>query len=222
MAENVIGLGETLEKFEHILDSLLDSALDSDFDRDRCPDSEEVVGYYEGVLSASTRQEIERHLTVCCFCEEEMAMLTALGTEPVSPPIPSPLRSRWSELLQYLKQAGKEMLDAIPRPAPQPAFAVRGALRRQHLYQADQYQITFGVTRPTLTENRWKVAGKIHEPASWDFPDGSILLFQDNTLATQGQVEEGYFTLEHVTQGNYTVFFEIPDAGIRLTDFSLL
>jgi len=222
MAENGSGLGEILEKFDDILDSWLDLAMDSDFDWDRCPGSEEVVGYYEGRLSASTRQGIEHHLTVCRFCEEEIAMLTALGTEPISPPIPSPLRSRWSELLEYLKQAGKEMLDAIPRPAPQPAFAVRGGLRRQDIYQVDQYQITFGVTRPTLTENRWKVAGKIEEPASWDFLDGAILLFQDDTLATQGLVEDGYFTLEHVTPGNYTIFFEIPDAGIRLTDFNLL
>lgn len=222
MSENRLGLDESLDQFDDILDSWLDSALDSDFYPDSCPDSEEVVGYYEGGLSASMRQEIECHLTVCRFCEEEIAMLTALGTEPISPPIPSPLPSRWSELLQYLKQVGKEMLNAIPRPAPQPAFAVRGGLHRQDVYQADEYQITFGVTRPTLEENSWKLAGSIHQLASWDSLDGEILLFKEEELAAQGQVEDGYFTLEGVTPGNYAIFFEMPETGIRLTDFSLL
>lgn len=191
------------------IDTLMSSALQ----RDSCPELDELLLYQAGLLSQVEEQSIKRHITGCDACQHELAQLA----DPTSAPSAPPIQER-------VVQAGKRLLTALLRPtAPQPALALRGDQQRQYAYQAGDYQILVALIPPVVAENIWQIEGQISgQDDSLPLRDAVALLMRQNSIVARDVVDEfGFFALEQIGPGSYTLQLELPTDSILIENVTV-
>ncbi|MGB0386537.1 MAG: hypothetical protein ACPGWR_17145 [Ardenticatenaceae bacterium] len=176
-----------------------------------CPDEQELLAYEEGFLSGSALQKIEQHIASCSGCQQITAQLT--------PPSPLPI-----PLLQGWIQSGKRILAAIFQPlAPQPAFALRGDEQEQRSYQAGEFQIIMETSSLLKGSHIWQIEGKLINPNDPQMLyEGQVALLEGSQAVATDEIDEfGFFALEDLKPGQYTLKIELPTTIIPIEEFIL-
>ncbi|MCI0399407.1 MAG: hypothetical protein L0322_31345 [Chloroflexi bacterium] len=186
--------------------------------RTGCPETDELLYYQAGLLAGADRQRVQQHIQSCPYCQEELQQLAA---EPPQPALSHP-GSSW---LQSLQEGGKEILQALLLPVqPRPALALRGDSRQQDaVYQAGSYQVTLAKVPPLAGENVWQVEGQVVSQAGAALqPGGQVILERNDEPVANDVVDEfGYFSLENVGPGAYTLTIDLTSSLVSLADFTI-
>ncbi len=181
------------------------------------PDIDVLLLYQAGLLDEEERQQVEQQVRRYPACQHE---LDRLALPPHTPAAPTP--TQLSGLLEKATQAGKRWLEALLLPAPmQPAFAVRGAEQRRLVYEAEAYQIILAVEPQPVSEAAWNIEGQISVPPEEADAEGDawIRVFQVNELLHEDRIDEfGFFFVEQIASGHYTLYLELPSVHIILND----
>lgn len=185
--------------------------LDDVFYKNNCPDEEELLAYQAGFLTRSERKITQQHLSDCSSCTQFVSNLQLISEEP-------------DPLLTRIIQTGKRILAGIFKPAlSQPAFALLGNEPQQQIYQADQYQIILTTSVPLPGSNLWEIEGHIinHSNPQMCYKGHAVLL-QDAKDVTSDEIDEfGFFALEDVSPGCYTLHVELPSTIIPIENFTI-
>jgi hypothetical protein len=184
----------------------VDSLFAASFHRAECPESELLLRYQVELLSSTEKRRVEQHIKSCRDCQAD---LTAIAGEPP----PSPLSRLASTLSQSLKEAGKQVIEAILLPdQPRPVLALRGESRQQAIYQAGSYRLVLAKSPPIAGEKLWQLEGQL--AAADGFPitrlTGQVfLLREDQAIASDVIDEFGYFALSDIRPGVYDLSIEL-------------
>lgn len=181
-------------------------------------DLDDLLLYQAGLLDPADRQAVEAALAAH---PELRALLDQLALpDPASAAPTISLRER-------LRQAGRQILDALQLPAsPQPAAAaLRGAESQRLHYQAGGYRLILVLIAPALAGGIWQVEGHIDAEADRPLPEGasvSALRASDDIVASDSVDESGFFALDQLEAGTYTIQIDLADASILIGDLALL
>lgn len=185
--------------------------------RDGCPSPDTLLQYQNGLLSRSEQRQVKDHIVTCAECRRELAELsvtvTFLATET------------GETLIERLKESGRELLQATMLP-PSPKFAptFRGAAQWQRAYQAGTYQIIIGIVPPVATEKTRQIEGQVlpQENVLAAQIEGEVQLIQEGKMSASDTVDElGFFALEDIPLGRYTLELELPEVTVLIEDFSV-
>ena len=179
--------------------------------RINCPESEMLLLYETKLLPWSERRSIAQHVADCSFCEREVAQLVKIPFAKALSPF------------ERVVQVGKQILHVFRLPfAPQPAFALLGDDDDEPaIYQAGDYQVMLATTSPLIATNIWQIEGQIINLQEPLIPNtGNVsLLRQTRNVATDKIDEFGYFVLENLSPGEYTLHIDLPTTIIPIDKF---
>ncbi|MGB0386334.1 MAG: anti-sigma factor family protein [Ardenticatenaceae bacterium] len=182
-----------------------------------CPKPQMLLLYETNLLPKPKQRKIAKHVADCPHCQREVSQLTRV-------PFDKPLSTveRWVQM-------GKKILEALLLPPPALAI-VRGDQAGKDavyqdgesaVYQAGDYQIMLATNSPFVPANIWEIEGHIINLHDQFVPyDGHVCL-QKNTknIATDKIDEFGYFILENVSPGEYTLQIDLPTTIIPIKKF---
>ncbi len=196
--------------------------------RDHCPSPLTLLEYRNGFLSPAERRKVEEHLRSCAECRREMDGLPAPAAAAEGSPQstgPAPQAGPGDDsLFRRFKEAGKRFLTATLMPFPQqPAWAWRGEDRAARVYRAGAYRFVLSVTPPPVGDRAFQVEGQIlPEDASLEPPQGTVHLFRQGQVWGQEDVDDtGFFALDDVPRGHYTLVLDLTGIGIIVEGFSV-
>ncbi len=174
-----------------------------------CPDSQALLLYETKLLPKRERHQVGKHIADCTFCEKEVAQLAKI---PFSKPLST---------FERLIEAGKQIIDAFRLPITQPAFARLGDEDEPIVYQAGDYQIMLASTSPLLATDIRQVEGQIINLEDQLIPStGSISLLHHTQHVASDNIDEfGYFVLENLKPGEYTLHIDLPTTIIPIDKF---
>lgn len=178
--------------------------------RINCPESQTLLLYETKLLPKRERQQIRKHVADCAFCEKEVAQLAKISfSKPLSP-------------LERMIEAGKQIIGAFRLPtASQPAFARLGNEDEPMVYQAGDYQIMLSATSPLVATNIRQIEGQIINLEDQLIPStGRVSLrYQTQHVANDNIDEFGYFVLEDLKPGEYTLHIDLLSTIIPIDKF---
>ena len=190
---------------------VVNALLDNVFQQSDCPDEDVLLAYQAGFLSRSEQKIIQQHLPDCSYCTQFVAHLQVISEQP-------------DPLLTRIIQTGKRILAGIFQPKmPQPALALLGDEQQQYVYQADPYQIILTTTIPLQGSNLWEIEGHIlnHSNPQMLY-EGQVSLLQDAKDVTNDEIDEfGFFALEDIHPGRYTLHIELSNTIIPIENLTI-
>lgn len=185
--------------------------LDDVFYKNDCPDEEELLAYQAGFLTRSEQKIIKQHLLDCLSCTQFVAQLQVIHEQP-------------DPLLTRIIQTGKRILAGIFQPKrSQPGLALLGDQQQQHVYQAEQYQIILTTSIPLPGSNLWEIEGHIvnHSNPQMCY-EGHVTVLQDAKDVTSDKIDEfGFFALEDISPGQYTLHIELSKIIIPIEHLTI-
>lgn len=185
--------------------------LDDVFYKNDCPDEEELLAYQAGFLTRPEQNIIKQHVIDCLSCSQFVAHLQVIHEKP-------------DPLLTRIIQTGKRILAGIFQPRrQQPALALLGDEQEEHVYQADQYQIILTTSIPLRGSNLWEIEGHIvnHQDPQMCY-EGQVFLLQHAKDVTSDEIDEfGFFALEDISPGCYTLHIELSNIIIPIENFTI-
>jgi hypothetical protein len=185
------------------------------YDRANCPASELLLRYQAGLLTPAVSKHAKRHVQDCQDCQGELAELAG-------EPSPSTLNRLATAVSQSLKEAGRQVIVAVLLPGKrQPALALRGESQQQAIYQAGPYQIILAKVSPLAVRKAWQVEGQLTGQGS-EQRNGRVSLQRGEVLIASDNLDEfGFFALEEVPPGRYTLQIEIASSLVSLADLTI-
>jgi hypothetical protein len=188
------------------------------FHRGECPESELMLRYQAELVSTTEKRRVERHVKVCQDCQAELTELTGSLA-------PSMLNRLATAVSQSLKEAGKQVIEAVLLPAqPSPALALRGAQQQQAIYQAGPYQLILAKVPPIVgepTSPNWQIEGQLTAGSRAEVNGRVSLQRSEEPVASDNLDEFGYFALEQLSPGSYTLQIELSSSLVSLADFTI-
>ena len=174
-----------------------------------CPDSLALLLYETKLLPTRERRQISKHVADCAFCEKEVAKLAKI---PFSKP-----RSAFEQIVE----TGKQILNAFRLTLTQPAFSRLGNEDEPMVYQAGDYQIMLASTSPLLVTDIRQIEGQIINLEDQLIPStGNISLLHHTQHVASDKIDEfGYFVLENLKPGEYTLHIDLPTTIIPIDKF---
>jgi hypothetical protein len=170
------------------------------------------LGHQAGLLSPAENKRIKQHAKGCRDCQAELAELAG-------EPSPSALNRLATAVSQSLKEAGKQVIEAILLPDQgRPALALRGVSQQHAIYQAGPYQLILAKVTPIAGENLWQLEGQLGSaegPPAATLTGQVSLLREGQPVAGDVVDELGYFALANIRPGVYELSLEL-DASILL------
>jgi hypothetical protein len=204
------------------------------FSRLECPDIDMLVAYQEGTLDSSVQQVVQRHVTTCSQCQEELHILTAIDMVPLELAVSQPDLDARSHtptpvlpdvepmLIDRLVSLGKRLVAAIYQPAPE--LQLLGG--EVQIYQTPQVAVTVS-TDPGMTRSRtWILSVEVRSI------DGELLnhlveavvLQSPNASATEQRAEvdeSGLYTCKDLVSGSYQLFIVMPQEIIQIRTITI-
>jgi anti-sigma factor RsiW len=187
-----------------------------------------LVDWVEARLSAEERDQLQRHLTSCAHCRQELTQIERLfgllqSDTTVDPP-PAVInravrifRPRQAEVTPPLLQriVAALQFDSL-QLAPSMGLRSGAATPRQMLFSAGDYDLDLRLT-PTEQVERWVVAGQVlgSDPIS-----GNVAL-HGPTRYQASLVAPGEFLLPAVAVGDYTLVVQLPHQEIAVESFKV-
>lgn len=185
------------------------------FDRAECPESDLLLGYQAGLLTTAENKRLKRHIKTCRDCQAELA-------EFMDKPLPSTRNQPATTLSQSLREIGKQVIEAVLLPnRPLPSLALRGESRQRAEYQAGSYQVILASVPPISGNKLWQVEGQLMGDLSGEMSGRVSLRRGEEPIASDNLDEFGFFALEQVPPGSYTLQIELPSALISLADLTI-
>ncbi len=168
-----------------------------------CPSAEMLLAYKNNALSGAESRKIKKHLKVCDACGEELELLEVPWTE----------NSTW---LSRVQEKGKQLLQALLMPAGQPAPALRGKKGDVQVYQAGNYQLVLNLTPPVVDEKLWSLEGRLMRTALDESSvQGHVQILKMDEVIKEDDIDAlGFFALDGVISGTYTLAVELPETWI--------
>lgn len=179
-----------------------------------CPDTAVLWQYANE--PATVAQPLAAHIHSCVHCQAELGQIRRA--------IYVPHAEAAASVTPSLYQKGKELIRAVLVPASDaPALAFRGQAAGPQIYQAAGYQIMIAKIPDTAVADSWQVEGQIMltEPLPDDFQALVILQEEEVTAAEAAINPVGYFALDGLKPGMYTLQINLPTASILIPDFQL-
>ena len=197
--------------------------------RDRCPSPLTLLEYQSGFLPPAERRQVADHLRTCAECQQELSELATPVETPQRTPQPTVPVSRSGRqdkpFLQQLKAAGKRLLTAVQLPAPRPAApAWRGEDQPVRIYRAGAYRVVLSVVPPLVGNGPCQIEGQIlhQEDVSSEPLRGTVQLWRQGKVWGQEAVDDlGFFALDNMPRGRYTLTLDLPEMGIVVEDFAI-
>jgi anti-sigma factor RsiW len=183
--------------------------------RAECPESELLLRYQAGLLAPAENKRVQRHVKSCQDCQAELVALA--GESP-----PSALNRLGTAVSQSLKEIGRQVIEAVLLPNQmQPALALRGESQQHAVYQAGPYQIILAKVPPVAVRNVWQVEGQLTGDDSEEM-NGRVSLQRGEELVASDNLDEfGFFALEEVPPGRYTLQIEVASSLVSLADLTI-
>ena len=106
---------------------------------------------------------------------------------------------------------------------PQATCNLLGDEEQQHVYQAEQYQIMLTTSIPLPGSNLWEIEGHIvnHEDPQMRY-EGHVTLLEDAKDVTSDKIDEfGFFALEDISPGRYTLHIELSKIIIPIEHLTI-
>jgi len=187
----------------------------AEFFRGSCPSTEQIMQYQIKELPRKQMRDVKKHLADCQHCRAELAELASVLVDKPEP--------NW---LDQLTTAGRQILAAVLLPGPSmPALVLRGKGQQEQThqtYQAGNYQVKLTIIAPPLNEGLWQIQGKVTS-AGAPSVEMHVHLWQENQMIVADDLDEfGYFELQKVKGGTYTLAVESANTSIVIFDFKLL
>lgn len=196
------------------MDSLFAAALY----RPDCPETDQLLRYQAGLLSQTETKRIKQHVKGCHDCQAELAEL-------VGEPSLSRLTRLATAVSQSLKEAGKQVIDAVLLASqPRPALALRGESQQHAVYQAGPYQIVLAKVPPLAAGPGvlgWQIEGQLMAANGGELNGRVSLQWGEEPIASDNLDEFGYFVLEQVPPGTYTLQIELASSLVSLADLTI-
>lgn len=180
-----------------------------------CPDDVQMLHYVAGFLAGEVLENVAAHVASCPDCAQEYRALTAVS--PQQQPAPPSFTSR-------LQEAGERLLQAVRLPgAPQLGMAMRGQQDMGEIYEASDYQIILGSKPAAFAPQIYLLEGQvIHTETGMPLEAVAITLLQEDKTVTTGETNMlGYFQLERLSSGSYTLEILIESDRIVIKNLSV-
>ncbi|MEZ4594612.1 MAG: hypothetical protein R3D55_26225 [Chloroflexota bacterium] len=187
--------------------------------RSECPETDDLLLFASGLLPAAAAQKTEDHLSLCRFCQEEVAALTAV-------PLPQNAKTVTQRLADWLDgwvEAGYRLREAILQTGTAPLVpALRGDSQTQR-YQVADYQILVGKTAAVGQTAVWQLSGQLwHNTVPTTDYSGELLLFLQDELRQQTNIDAlGTFSIGEMEAGQYTLVFKLKSELLKIAPFSM-
>ena len=185
--------------------------------RMNCPDAIELGEYHLGMIPSERVAFIERHLTECPHCAQEVAQLKSYlaNLAPVlEPGLLEQVRARVRVLIARLVSGG--LGDGLA-----PAYAgVRGEQEGPYVYQADEVQVVVEVFKDADHPDRKTILGLV---TGLDAPQTlQVHLWQaDRQLSTVPVDELGNFVIPNLVPTSYELILDGPEVEIHIQDLQV-
>lgn len=168
--------------------------------RVECPEPDDLLLYQAGLLGRRDARRIVRHIAGCRDCQLELATLAHTAE-----------RASATSLSERIRQAGKQLLRAVLSAPGQPSLAMRGAEPRRHEYHVAGYHLIIAVVPPLAAENIWQIEGQIRREDDdlSELSGAEVQLLRDDAVVSHDAVDDfGFFALEDIGPGDYTIVIE--------------
>lgn len=183
-----------------------------------------LVDWVEARLTAEERNQLQRHLTDCAHCRQELTQVERLfglmqSDTSVDPP-PAVInravrlfRPRQAEVTPPLLQriVAALQFDSL-QLAPATGLRSGAAAPRQLLFSAGDYDLDLRLT-PTEQTDGWLLTGQV---LGSDTPTGRVTVEGATGVVETSLSMLGEFVLPPVTAGNYTLVVQLADAKITV------
>ncbi len=183
-----------------------------------------LVDWVEARLTAEERNQLQRHLTDCAHCRQELTQVERLfglmqSDTSVDPP-PAVInravrlfRPRQAEVTPPLLQriVAALQFDSL-QLAPATGLRSGAAAPRQLLFSAGDYDLDLRLT-PTEQTDGWLLTGQV---LGSDTPTGRVTVEGATGVVETSLSLLGEFVLPPVTAGNYTLVVQLADAKITV------
>ena len=183
-----------------------------------------LVDWVEARLTAEERNQLQRHLTDCAHCRQELTQVERLfglmqSDTSVDPP-PAVInravrlfRPRQAEVTPPLLQriVAALQFDSL-QLAPATGLRSGAAAPRQLLFSAGDYDLDLRLA-PTEQTDGWLLTGQV---LGSDTPTGRVTVEGATGVVETSLSMLGEFVLPPVTAGNYTLVVQLADAKITV------
>ncbi|MFZ4661801.1 MAG: anti-sigma factor family protein [Caldilineaceae bacterium] len=183
-----------------------------------------LVDWVEARLSAEERDQLQRHLTSCAHCRQELTQIERLfgllqSDTTVDPPAAVVnravriFRPRQAEVTPPLLQriVAALQFDSL-QLAPSMGLRSGAATPRQLLFSAGDYDLDLRLT-PTEQTDGWLFTGQV---LGSDTPTGRVTVEGATGVVETSLSMLGEFVLPPITAGNYTLVVQLADAEITV------
>jgi anti-sigma factor RsiW len=195
------------------------------------PSCERLANLAEGLLGALERSQLERHVSECARCTNEVRRMTAQYHEPKVMESRKNERGVLAHASRFLRF--RSVLGGSPRASQRlagalrfdsatmaPAFGIRGGIAatdRQMLFAAGPFEIELCMR---AEETAWKLSGQVLGPT--DARSGEVRLIGGPASARSILSVLLEFTLLAVPAGMYRLELNLaPDALLHIDSFAL-
>lgn len=183
-----------------------------------------LVDWVEARLSAEERDQLQRHLTSCAHCRQELTQIERLfgllqSDTTVDPP-PAVInravrifRPRQAEVTPPLLQriVAALQFDSL-QLAPSMGLRSGAGTPRQLLFSAGDYDLDLRLT-PVEQTDGWLFTGQV---LGSDTPTGRVTVEGATGVVETSLSMLGEFVLPPITAGNYTLVVQLADAEITV------
>jgi len=192
-----------------------------------CPPVDDLLAYQANLLGLGEQAQIRLHVQGCAHCQLELAELAAIPQSAAQAVTQAPVT-----LSDQLRRVGKRLMDAVlVTPPAQSALQLRGDEQTRLVYEAGGFRVILAKVPPMVAENIWQIEGQMMAEsdaaqALLDRPGALAISLvagdQAGGVVAEDVVDEvGFFFLEGVTAGLFTLRIETPDETIQIKDFKI-
>ncbi len=192
---------------------VLDISFQQAIYREKCPDMDMLLLFQSGLLSKTESYAIKLHADDCLYCQHE---LQQLSLEPVHSKAAVSLKDQ-------IKTAGKKIIEGILLPpSPEVATVLRGRVKQEQIYEAENYRLIIVKHFPIADEMIWQIEGQLIHQDYQSIPiQGQLTIRKEDEIINQDIDEFGYFNIENLGPGNYDLQVELESQTIVIKDFTI-
>lgn len=189
----------------------LQRLLHSQLYRLTCPSANDLASFHYGLLADVQRAMLAEHLAVCPHCVDELRLLQQDSDAPLD---------LAAMPFGWLRRVVARPV--TPRLASTLLAPLFGALRApaygvQHMYRADNMQITLDVERASGHTDRAVLFGllTLEEGIVGSLANATVSLLVDGQVVNNARLDTtGGFVIEDIVRGEYSFSLRLPDREI--------
>lgn len=173
-----------------------------------CPSTAKLLQHRWGQLSLRDARAVEAHLAACVACRTEYDAL--LGPEP------GPVQQFLAEV-----RRGWAVFTAVLQPPLAPAPALRGAESEPTIYRVPETDWEIILTQATGAQG-YILSGQLLGPEPEELAAARAGILADDRLLMETTLDPtGWFALQPLPSGRYTLWIDVGAAHIRAPEVAV-